>query len=583
MTASLELAGRVVDRHPWQVVAGATVTLVAVYFALPAGGAVQTAYHDGIAIVATAILVVRLVRERLATTEPWIWLLLAVGLYAGVSPLWGTIPALTGRELPFATWIDGVYFVSYLFAGAFLLCLVRLRHRDVPGIRHASLVAALEALILAIAITAVVWPIQRATLSVDAALTTPEQAIALGYLLLPAALLGLALRLTTADLRGSVVHWLVLVWIGGELAGDLTYGLMAASGTFSYGHPIGALWIASYVGLGALALHPRLATLTDGAAEMRLAGWRVWYLAVAVLVPVGVLLVRPSTLATWFAIAAIGLGLGRLRVLVLDLADQQDLHARLRRGIDELEEANRRLEHFASIASHDLRAPLATTHALLETFLTRRESPLESADRELVERALANTAGLLQTLEALVTLARTQHVPLAVGPVNLDELLDEVIASLGEELATVRATVHRGRLPVVEADSDLARVLLQNLLTNAAKYRDPARPLEITVEAVRVADTWEIAVADNGRGIDPDDRERVFELFARSGDGHRIGGAGIGLATCKRIAEQHGGRIRVEPAYPGARFVVTLPDRDGSRAGDVAEDAVTAAPAPGDR
>jgi signal transduction histidine kinase len=552
---------RLVERRPWSVVTGASLLLVAVYVALPAGGATQTVYHDGLAIVATALLAARLIRDRLAVTRPWLWLGLAATLYAGVSPWWGTIPVLTGRELPYPSWVDGVYFLSYLFAGAFLVSLIRLRHRDVPDVRHAGTVALIDAAILALAVTAVAWPASRALVPADTSVTSLEQAVAIGYLLLPAGLFGLAARLITDDLRASTVHWLVLVWIGGELAGDLVYGLLAASGSFAYGHPIGALWIVSYVGLGALALHPRLGTLTSGTAERRLTGWRVWFVATAVLVPAMVLIVRPSTSIAWIAAAAIVGGLVRLRILATDLAEQQHLHRRLQRSNAELEEANQRLEHFASIASHDLRTPIANTHGLLETLTQRSATSLHPQDRELLERALANTAGMLQTLEALLTLARTREATVAVQAVDLGAVVDEVTAQLGAELDAAGADIRRGDLPVVSADPELIRILVQNLLANAARHRDPARPLEVTVEAVRVHGDWEIAVEDNGPGIHPDDRERIFDLFARSGDGRRVDGAGIGLATCKRIAQLHGGSIRAEPRSPGTRFVVRLPDR----------------------
>jgi signal transduction histidine kinase len=555
----LERVGILVSRRAWTVVILGSVLLAGIYLVLPDGQPAQAVFHDAVGLVAAALLAVRLVREGLVRSRPWVYLLTAVVLYAVVSPFWGTIPVLTGRELPYPSWVDAAYFVSYASAAAFLVSLIHRRHRDLPGIRHSGFVALTDALILGIAITALLWPTQRALLPAEIDLSAADQAVAVGYLVLTAALVGLALRLITSDLRRSTVHWLLLVWVGGELAGDLFYGALAAGDSFYYGHPIGALWIASYVGLGVLALHPRLRDLTTGQAEMRLTGWRVWLRFIAVLAPFVVLVVRPSTLVAWLAAAALALGLVRLRVLMSDLATQQDVHRELRQAITDLERANQQLNHFASIASHDLRAPLANTHGLLETLVLRGRTPLATRDRELLERALANTAGLLQNLEALLTLARTQNASVTRRPVDLDALVDEVALLLADDLNDAGATIRRDRLPTIPADYGLARILLQNLLANAAKYRHPDRALEVSVSASQVNGRWEIAVADNGRGIDPADRERIFDLFARAEDGTRVAGAGIGLATCKRIAERHGGTIRAEPLTLGTRFVVTLP------------------------
>src|SRR5690606_24420147 len=132
---------------------------------------------------------------------------------------------------------------------------------------------------------------------------------------------------------------------------------------------------------------------------------------------------------------------------------------------------------------------------------------LDPRDRELLERALANTSTLLASLEAMLTLTRAQHAQPVPEPVDLGALVDEVAALLDAQMVAAEATITADDLPTILVDPALVRILLQNLLVNAAKYRDPARPLRITVTATRVPGGWEITVADNGRGIPPADRE----------------------------------------------------------------------------
>jgi PAS domain S-box-containing protein len=235
-----------------------------------------------------------------------------------------------------------------------------------------------------------------------------------------------------------------------------------------------------------------------------------------------------------------------------------------RRAEEELRRANVGLQRFAEVASHDLRSPLGTVQSLLQTVLLRAGDGLDDDSRLLLERAIAQTSTLTGTLDALLTLAVAGNRPLQLAPVPLDEVVTQASEALASQLAEAAASLQVGDLPRVWGDRDLLRILVQNLLANAIKHRVPDRPVEIEVSARRPAGgSWELVVEDNGRGFAAVDHDRIFALFGRTAEGAKLEGAGIGLATCRRIAERHGGSIHAEPLTPGARFVVTLPGESG--------------------
>ena len=118
-------------------------------------------------------------------------------------------------------------------------------------------------------------------------------------------------------------------------------------------------------------------------------------------------------------------------------------------------------------------------------------------------------------------------------------------------------------MPEVQADPGQITQVLQNLIGNAIKFRGEQAP-KVEIDAQADGDAWVIRVRDNGIGIAPEQRERVFEIFQRLHTHDTYPGTGIGLAICKKIVERHGGRIWVEGAEPGSRFCCRLARADQS-------------------
>jgi light-regulated signal transduction histidine kinase (bacteriophytochrome) len=144
--------------------------------------------------------------------------------------------------------------------------------------------------------------------------------------------------------------------------------------------------------------------------------------------------------------------------------------------------------------------------------------------------------------------------------VDTSQVVDQVVTDLAAAIAESQASVTRDTLPTVLGDSIQLRQLFQNLIANAIKFHRPGETPRVHVSATLASGAWVFSLADNGIGIEPQYRERIFALFQRLHNRAAYPGTGIGLAICKKIVERHGGQIRVE-SEPGrgTTFVITLP------------------------
>lgn len=244
---------------------------------------------------------------------------------------------------------------------------------------------------------------------------------------------------------------------------------------------------------------------------------------------------------------------------IQDISERRRAEEERDRFMAELLRSNAELERFAMVASHDLRSPLTTVRTILLVIGNLAGDDLDAALVDLLERAGNNVDRLLETVDALLELARVEGATDAVAPTPVGDVLDKLVADLSDEIASVGAIIESEGLPTVEVDPAHLRVVLQNLLSNAIRYRDPERQLHVVVTGRTQGETAEIAVRDNGRGFAPEDREVMFQPFGRTSSGESVQGTGIGLATCRRIVESYGGTIIAEPLEVGARFTVTLP------------------------
>lgn len=227
----------------------------------------------------------------------------------------------------------------------------------------------------------------------------------------------------------------------------------------------------------------------------------------------------------------------------------------------ELERINQQLEQFAYIASHDLTEPLRKVRFFADVVTQECvDVPLTPAAKDALQRVTSASERMHRLVQDLLNFARAGKSLTQPRPVSLDAALNEVIDTLDQMAKNTGAIIEREPLPEVMGDYGLLTQVLQNLLTNAMKYRHPDRPLRIRVSAERTADQVAISICDNGLGFQADQATRLFEPFVRLHRQSGQEGTGIGLAICRRIVEAHGGTIVARPnPDQGSTFTLTLP------------------------
>lgn len=248
-----------------------------------------------------------------------------------------------------------------------------------------------------------------------------------------------------------------------------------------------------------------------------------------------------------------------------------DLERRVQLRTAELEAANQDLDAFTASVSHDLRTPLATIIGFAELL---REDLSESTLTKPVDRHLDSILRASRRMNGLLTdlldLARLARADLRMQSVDITALAREIAAGLGVTDAGDARPIDWGIAEslVAHGDPNMLRVLLLNLLSNAAKYSGKIPHPAVEVGALHdnlPAGQSGFFVRDNGAGFDPQEAHRLFTPFGRLHSAHEFPGNGIGLVTCQRIIQRHQGRIWAESgAGTGATFYFSLP---GPRAG----------------
>jgi PAS domain S-box-containing protein len=236
----------------------------------------------------------------------------------------------------------------------------------------------------------------------------------------------------------------------------------------------------------------------------------------------------------------------------------------LKRLSDELKRSNEDLKQFASAASHDLQEPLRGVEGFINLLKKRYKGKLDEKADEFIDYVVDDVKRMQMLIRDLLEYSRVSAKSKVFSPANCSVSLEQALSNLRAAIDESGAIVTYDLLPTVMGnDAQLSR-LFQNLIGNAIKFRGK-EPLKIHLSAHREGDEWIFSIRDTGIGIAPEQAERIFLIFQRLHSRQEYPGTGIGLAICKRIVEQHGGRIWVESKPgTGAAFYFTIPEKQGN-------------------
>lgn len=244
-----------------------------------------------------------------------------------------------------------------------------------------------------------------------------------------------------------------------------------------------------------------------------------------------------------------------LQVIVEDATERKH-------GEQSLAEANQKLREFACIAAHDLQEPLRTIVSYSELVRHKSKGLLTPDCDAHLCRVIDAAQRMSRLISDVLRYSReTVSGQATFSTVHLNAVVDSTVDMLGSLIDESGATVVRSRLPVVTGDAVRLGQVFENLICNAIKYRRPGVTPKIRIGVQAKNGGCLISVQDNGQGFRQEYAEEVFGVFKRL-HGPGVPGSGIGLAICKSVVEDHGGRIWAESAEgQGTTVYFTLPAR----------------------
>ena len=229
--------------------------------------------------------------------------------------------------------------------------------------------------------------------------------------------------------------------------------------------------------------------------------------------------------------------------VVEDITHDKQADETVRRTADELARSNKDLEQFAYVASHDLQEPLRMVAGYLQLLSERYRGQIDEKADKYIAYAVDGAARMSTLIRDLLAYSRVSTRAEELSPTSSQDALDFALKNLQSAIEESGAAVTHDPLPVVRADKTQLTQVLQNLVGNALKFRDPERPPQIHVGVQQEQGRWTFSVADNGEGFEQQYEEKIFVIFQRLHGRGSFPGTGIGLAICRRIVERHGGRI----------------------------------------
>jgi signal transduction histidine kinase len=224
----------------------------------------------------------------------------------------------------------------------------------------------------------------------------------------------------------------------------------------------------------------------------------------------------------------------------------------------EFEQKNIELEQFAYVASHDLQEPLRTTSGFIKILRQQYRAQLDEKADKYIDYVLDSTRRMQVLISDLLEYSRIGRKK-EMQKFDCTQILNEVLADLAITIQETGAEIKAGQLPVISGYPTEIKLLFQNLIFNAIKFRRKDSRPEISINVTANDNDWQFSFEDNGIGIAKEYNERIFIIFQRLHTRSEYSGSGIGLSHCKKIVEIHNGRIWLESELgKGSTFHFTL-------------------------
>jgi light-regulated signal transduction histidine kinase (bacteriophytochrome) len=224
-----------------------------------------------------------------------------------------------------------------------------------------------------------------------------------------------------------------------------------------------------------------------------------------------------------------------------------------------LSKSNKELENFAYITSHDLQEPLRMVTSFTQLLQKKYGDRLDQDANDYIGFAVDGAKRMYELINGLLLYSRIARNEATFTNVDLNKILMEVKANLNPLIKERNCLIECVDLPIVLADRNQMLQLFQNLVSNGIKYCDDKNP-HISISAIKKKSNYIISVKDNGIGIESQYFDKIFEIFKRLHLRDKYPGTGLGLAICKKIVENHNGKICVESEPgKGSNFSFTLP------------------------
>jgi signal transduction histidine kinase len=238
----------------------------------------------------------------------------------------------------------------------------------------------------------------------------------------------------------------------------------------------------------------------------------------------------------------------------------RELNQELGKRAAELEATNKELESFTYSVSHDLRAPLRHVVGYSELLQRHASSLLDQKSQRFVRTILDSAKRMGNLIDDLLAFSRIGRADTKKTEVDLEQLVREVVAEIGQDTKSRDIAWKIGALPVCTGDRSMLRLVVVNLVSNAVKFTSMRTPAEIEIGcADGMEDQAELFVRDNGAGFDMRYVDKLFGVFQRLHSAEEFEGTGIGLATVQCIIHRHGGKVWAEGEVgKGASFNFTL-------------------------